>query len=328
MARERYIKLLLVACASLSFLAILLIFIFIFKESMPAITKAGFGNLFLSTQWNPDQGHYGMLAFLNGTILTTLGGLIIGAPLGIGTAIFLDQMAPKKMGTLIRRGVELLAGIPSVVIGWFGLIILVPDPQGCGTPGRNTIGCHRLVRPDHPGARCRAAYEFVRLWNSGGFNRIGGNGVAHYHSPHHRNPEIASPRAERSQPRHGSDKVAEHQERTASCRQRGNTSGRHTGYGQGYGRDHGCPDGDWKLAPANLLPDQGHRYSHLPNGDGYGRGNRSIPLGPFRAGPGPAGIGHASNHCYQGCYQEKGGLRWTQGSATAWLPLYSGGSAS
>jgi len=126
MARERYIKLLLVACASLSFLAILLIFIFIFKESMPAITKAGFGNLFLSTQWNPDQGHYGMLAFLNGTILTTLGGLIIGAPLGIGTAIFLDQMAPKKMGTLIRRGVELLAGIPSVVIGWFGLTILVP----------------------------------------------------------------------------------------------------------------------------------------------------------------------------------------------------------
>ncbi len=126
MARERYIKLLLIACASLSFLAILLIFIFIFKESMPAITKAGFGNLFLSTQWNPDQGHYGMLAFLNGTILTTLGGLIIGAPLGIGTAIFLDQMAPKKMGTLIRRGVELLAGIPSVVIGWFGLIILVP----------------------------------------------------------------------------------------------------------------------------------------------------------------------------------------------------------
>jgi len=126
MARERYIKLLLVACASLSFLAILLIFIFIFRESMPAITKAGFGNLFLSTQWNPDQGHYGMLAFLNGTILTTLGGLIIGAPLGIGTAIFLDQMAPKKMGTLIRRGVELLAGIPSVVIGWFGLTILVP----------------------------------------------------------------------------------------------------------------------------------------------------------------------------------------------------------
>ncbi|OFW55508.1 MAG: phosphate ABC transporter permease subunit PstC [Candidatus Solincola sediminis] len=126
MARERYIKLLLMACASLSFLAILLIFIFILRESMPALTKVGFGNLFTSTDWNPDKGSFGILAFLNGTILTTLGGLIIGAPLGVGTAIFLDQVAPKKMATVIRRGIELLAGIPSVVIGWFGLIILVP----------------------------------------------------------------------------------------------------------------------------------------------------------------------------------------------------------
>lgn len=124
-SRERYIKLLLFGCASISILAILLIIIFIFRESMPAITKAGFGNLF-STNWNPDQSQFGILAFLNGTILTTLGGLIIGAPLGIGTAIFLNEIAPKRMGTVIRRGVELLAGIPSVVIGWFGLTILVP----------------------------------------------------------------------------------------------------------------------------------------------------------------------------------------------------------
>ncbi len=64
-----------------------------------------------------------MLAFLIGTILTTLGGLLLGAPLGIGTAVFIDQVAPPKMANAIRRGVELLAGIPSVVIGWFGLII-------------------------------------------------------------------------------------------------------------------------------------------------------------------------------------------------------------
>jgi phosphate transport system permease protein len=126
MARERYIKVLLFACASLSFLAILLIFLFIFRESLPAITKGGFPNLFLSATWDPDKGRYGMLAFLNGTILTTLGGLVLGAPLGIGTAIFLDQVAPRRMGNIIRRGVELLAGIPSVVIGWFGLTILVP----------------------------------------------------------------------------------------------------------------------------------------------------------------------------------------------------------
>ena len=125
MARERYVKILLMSCASLSFLAILLIFLFIFKESLPAITRIGIPNLF-SASWNPDKGQYGMLAFLNGTLLTTLGGLLLGAPLGVGTAVFLDQVAPSRMANVIRRGVELLAGIPSVVIGWFGLIILVP----------------------------------------------------------------------------------------------------------------------------------------------------------------------------------------------------------
>jgi phosphate transport system permease protein len=126
MGRERYIKAVLFCCTSLSFFAILLIFLFIFRESLPAITKAGFSNIFLSTTWDPEKGKYGILAFLNGTLLTTLGGLIIGAPLGIGTAIFLDQVAPRIMGNIVRRGVELLAGIPSVVIGWFGLTLLVP----------------------------------------------------------------------------------------------------------------------------------------------------------------------------------------------------------
>jgi len=125
MARERYMKTLFMVCASLSFLAILLIFLFIFKESLPAFTNIGISNLF-SASWNPDKGQYGMIAFLVGTILTTLGGLLLGAPLGIGTAVFLDQVAPPKVANVIRRGVELLAGIPSVVIGWFGLIILVP----------------------------------------------------------------------------------------------------------------------------------------------------------------------------------------------------------
>jgi phosphate transport system permease protein len=125
MEREKYIKMLLMACASLSFLAILLIFLFIFKESLPAFTKLGIPNL-MSSSWDPSKGQYGMLSFLSGTILTTLGGLLLGAPLGIGTAVFLDQIAPPRVANIINRGVELLAGIPSVVIGWFGLIILVP----------------------------------------------------------------------------------------------------------------------------------------------------------------------------------------------------------
>ena len=100
---ERFVKYIMFSCASFSVLGIILIFLFIFKESLPAITQAGLRNLF-STNWNPDQGHYGFLAFLNGTVMTTLGGLLLGAPLGIGTAIFLDQIAPPRMGDVIRRG--------------------------------------------------------------------------------------------------------------------------------------------------------------------------------------------------------------------------------
>jgi phosphate ABC transporter permease protein PstC len=123
--RETYVKWVMLFCASLSFFSILLIMIFIVRESLPAITKAGFSNL-VTTEWNPDAGKYGFLAFLNGTVLTTLGGLLIGAPLAIGTAIFLDQVAPNRVSDIIRRGVEILAGIPSVIIGWFGLTLLVP----------------------------------------------------------------------------------------------------------------------------------------------------------------------------------------------------------
>ncbi len=123
--REGLVKYVMFTCASFSVLGIVLIILFIFKESLPAITEAGLSNLF-STNWNPDAGQYGFLAFLNGSILTTLGGLLLGAPLGIGTAIFIDQIAPKQVGDVIRRGVEMLAGIPSVIIGWLGMVVLVP----------------------------------------------------------------------------------------------------------------------------------------------------------------------------------------------------------
>jgi len=117
-------------CSSVCVLGIALIFIFIIRESLPAFRELGLANLF-GSQWSPNvsepvAGKYGMLAFINGTVLTTLGGLLLGAPLGICTAIFLDQVAPRWAAKVIHRGIELLAGIPSVVIGWFGLTLLVP----------------------------------------------------------------------------------------------------------------------------------------------------------------------------------------------------------
>lgn len=124
--REQYVRMVMFACASVAVFAIFLIMIFIFKESLPAMRGAGLGNLFFSTKWSPKSGNYGMLGFIWGTIFTTVGAMIIGAPLAIGTAIFLDQVAPVRVAGFLRRGIELLASVPSVVIGWFGLTLLVP----------------------------------------------------------------------------------------------------------------------------------------------------------------------------------------------------------
>lgn len=128
---DGYMKALFLICASISIFATGMILLFIFSSSLPAFREIGVRGILFSARWMPNvmdpaAGDYGMLAFLNGTILTTLGGLLLGAPLAIGTVVFIDQFAPGRVRNVILRGMELLAGIPSVVIGWFGLTLLVP----------------------------------------------------------------------------------------------------------------------------------------------------------------------------------------------------------
>jgi phosphate transport system permease protein len=124
-SREWIVKKILFVLAMMAVLGIVLIIVLVTKESIPALTKVGPFNLF-STTWNPKTGDYGIVVFIVGTLLTTLGGLLIAVPLALGTALFLTQMAPQRMGTLVTRGVEILAGIPSIVIGWIGFTLLVP----------------------------------------------------------------------------------------------------------------------------------------------------------------------------------------------------------
>lgn len=123
--REWVVKKIFFVLAMMAVLGIVLIIAMVTKESIPALTKVGPFNLF-STNWNPKTGNYGITVFIVGTLLTTLGGLLIAVPLALGTALFLTQMAPRRIGTLVTRGVEILAGIPSIVIGWIGFTLLVP----------------------------------------------------------------------------------------------------------------------------------------------------------------------------------------------------------
>lgn len=124
--REWMVKKTMFVLAMMAVFGIALILVLVLKESIPALTKAGPFNLFFSTDWSPAEGHYGMLVFMVGTLLTTIGGLLLGVPVALGTAVFLTQIAPPRVGSAVSRGVELLAGIPSIVIGWLGFTLLVP----------------------------------------------------------------------------------------------------------------------------------------------------------------------------------------------------------
>lgn len=123
--REWIIKKILFVLAMMTVLGIVLIIFFVAKESIPAFKAAGPGNLFSST-WDPANGQYGMLVFFTGTLATTAGGLLLGTPLAIASALFLTQMAPRRFRSIATRGIELLAGVPSIVLGWLGLTVLVP----------------------------------------------------------------------------------------------------------------------------------------------------------------------------------------------------------
>ncbi len=106
--------------------SLLLITIFIFKEGLPLILHTGLGKFLLSSHWAPTKGHFGILAMIVSSLLVTLGALVLGVPLGLAGAIVLAEFSPERLKSLLKPTLELLAGIPSVVYGFLGVIWLVP----------------------------------------------------------------------------------------------------------------------------------------------------------------------------------------------------------
>lgn len=123
---EKPIEKLLFLSAVTAIFIVLLIFVFIFMEGLPVIKKYGILHFIAGRFWHPDDSEFGLLPMVIGSIYVTIGSLVLGVPLGIGCAIFLAEMAPRKITMLIRPAIELLAGIPSVVYGFYGLVVLVP----------------------------------------------------------------------------------------------------------------------------------------------------------------------------------------------------------
>lgn len=116
--------LMVVALSAISGLA--LITVFIFKEGLPLILDTGIRGFLLSSDWDPKGGHFGIFSMIAGSLAVTLGAVTIGTVFGLGLAIVLSEFCPPKLAAVLKPVVELLAGIPSVVYGFMGVVTIVP----------------------------------------------------------------------------------------------------------------------------------------------------------------------------------------------------------
>lgn len=124
--KENIMQLVFLAAACASIALVGMICCFLFANGLPTIGKIGISDFLLGQKWRPNNDIYGILPMIMGSIYVTLGACITGVPIGILTAIFMARFCPVGIYKFLKPAVELLAGIPSVIYGFFGLVVLVP----------------------------------------------------------------------------------------------------------------------------------------------------------------------------------------------------------
>ena len=133
--------------ACISILAVALICIYLFANGLPAIGKIGPLEFLLGTDWRPSADQYGIFPMILGSIYVTAGAIIVGVPLGLLAAIFMAKFCPAPLYKLLKPAVDLLAGIPSIVYGFFGLMVIVPLMQDLfpNTSGKSILTASVLL---------------------------------------------------------------------------------------------------------------------------------------------------------------------------------------
>nr|WP_318706655.1 phosphate ABC transporter permease subunit PstC [uncultured Treponema sp.] len=124
--KEKVFEILFLLTAGFSILAVLMICLFLFANGIPAIHKIGVIDFLFGQKWKPGNDLYGIFPMIVGSLYVTAGAIIFGVPVGLMTAVFLSRFCPKKLHGILKNGIDLLAGIPSVVYGFFGLMVIVP----------------------------------------------------------------------------------------------------------------------------------------------------------------------------------------------------------
>lgn len=125
---EKFMELLFLLCASISIISIILICYFIFKNGVPFIAEYGVGNFLFGKNWKPTNvpPSFGILPMIVGSFYVTLGAILIGVPIGLLTAIYLSYFCPKGLYKFLKPAINLMAGIPSIIYGFFALTLIAP----------------------------------------------------------------------------------------------------------------------------------------------------------------------------------------------------------
>ena len=129
------------ACTSV--LAVALICVFLFINGVPAMKEIGFVKFLTGTVWRPNNDIYGIFPMIMGSIYVTAGAILIGVPIGILTSVFMAKYCPKQIYPVLKGATELLAGIPSVIYGFFGLVVMVPAIREFGKTLRQAGILHK-----------------------------------------------------------------------------------------------------------------------------------------------------------------------------------------
>jgi len=140
MKQDKIIRVILMTLACTAILGLVVIAVFIFKEGMPIILRLGGREFFLSADWDPKAGRFGIRSMILGSLMVTGGAMVIGVTFRLGLAVVLTEFSPPLLTRILKPVIELLAGIPSVVYGFVGVVTLVPLIQNhLGGPGLSVL---------------------------------------------------------------------------------------------------------------------------------------------------------------------------------------------
>ena len=142
--KEKGMVFLIAACTSV--LAVLLICIFLFANGLPTIAQIGPLKFLFGQEWKPSNNKFGILPMIVASIYVTGGAILVGVPIAVLTSVFMARYCPKRIYGVLKSGIELMAGIPSIVYGFFGLVLIVPLIRDVfGGPGASMLAAIILL---------------------------------------------------------------------------------------------------------------------------------------------------------------------------------------